>query len=219
MVLTDSLPHLATPYKARDADRMRLTINPAKTFKTLADRAAMETNPILRRNVETLLQHQRCELGSRNVNLEGVMSTLSPKPTYHIYCASHKNGDPIADATIDGADAVRALYHYHLQSETFSLVEFDVIHLVVDAFCIAASGIFKMGHRGTELRKIGYDVDDPDAFYLYLAQHAEFYPFDENGLMIGEDIYFPAIGFQGIEKRKITRDPSGIGGFVDVSEA
>ena len=198
---------------------MRLTINPTKTFKTLLDRTAIETNPILRRNMETLLKHQRCELESRDFDLEGVMSTLITVPCYHMYCASQANGDPVADATIEGADAVRAMYDYHFQSETFSLVEFDITHLVVDVFCIAASGIFKMGHRGTELRKLGYEVDDPNAFYLYFAQHAEFYPFDKNGLMIGEDIYLPAIGFRGIEKRKIMRDPSGIGGFVDISDS
>jgi hypothetical protein len=51
--------------------------------------------------------------------------------------------------------------------------------------------------------KRGIDIDDPGAYYLYQSRSLIIWPFDDEGLLTGEDSYFGADGFVGIETRKI----------------
>jgi hypothetical protein len=46
-------------------------------------------------------------------------------------------------------------------------------------------------------------VDDESAYYLYEARMATLWPFNADGMIVGEDTYTGGNGFEGIADRKL----------------
>lgn len=174
-----------------------MKIDPNNTWTRVEERLATETDPILRRNLETVLAHMRAEA---SLDLDALMDTVSERAHYHFY------GE--AGAEYVGKAAVRQFYVDFAASDATRL-EFDVDRLVVDKHCVVTEGIMRMAYPGKTLREMGIDVDDADAYYLYEARMNILWPFDENGKAIGEDSYTSGDGFAGIESRKLS--PADIG--------
>jgi hypothetical protein len=167
------------------------------TWAAVEDRLASETDPILRRNLEVVLAHMKAEAAG---DLDGLMVTLSENPSYHAYGAPPE-GSP------QGRAGVRKFYEDFIASGATKL-QFDIDRLVVDKHCVLTEGVMRMAWPGATLAARGIPIDDPDAYYLFEARMATLWPFDENGLAIGEDTYTGGNGFEGIEHRKL--DPADI---------
>ena len=164
-----------------------------RTWAKVEERLATETDPILRRNLETVLDHMQAEARG---DIDGLLVTLADDVAYHAYGTDEPALNPV------GKGAVRTFYESFVASGATRL-EFDVDRLVVDRDCVVTEGVMRMAYPGRTLALRGIVVDDPDAFYLYEARMATFWPIDERGLARGEDTYTGGDGFAGIADRKI----------------
>ena len=167
-------------------------IDPRITWSATEERLRHETDPVLRRNLELLLQHQQAEAA---LDLDGLMATVSDHARYCNF-----GGD--ADYELIGKAAVRDFYEQFAASGAHRLHQ-DVDRLVVDEHCILTEGVIRIAYPGRTLLAKGITVDDPDAYYLYESRMAIIWPIGDDGLFIGEDSYTDRNGFDGIANRKI----------------
>jgi len=172
-------------------------IDPNKTWAVVEERLAVEADPVLRRNLETVLAHMKAEAVG---DLDGLLATLADEVEYHAYGAD-------AAASPRGKAGVRKFYEDFIASGATRL-ELDIDRLVVDRHCILTEGVMRMAYPGTTLIARGIAVDDPDAAYLYEARMATLWPLDDDGMVLGEDTYTGGDGFAGIAERKLS--PSDI---------
>jgi hypothetical protein len=166
------------------------------TWRKVEDRLATETDPVLRRNLELLLQHMKAEA---TLDMERLMATVSENALY-------QNFTP-GGTDLVGKAAVRQFYENFAASGAHKL-HLDIDRLVVDRECILTEGVMRMAYPGRTLQATGIDVDDPDAYYLFETRMAIIWPIGDDGLFIGEDSYVGSDGFAGIAERKI--DPAEI---------
>lgn len=164
-----------------------------RTWAKVEERLATETDPVLRRNLETILAHMKSEAEG---DIDGLLATLSDDVAYHAYGTD----DPLLNPV--GRDGVRGFYEAFIASGATRL-EFEIDRLVVDRDCVVTEGVMRMAYPGRTLALRGIEVDDPDAYYLYEARMATFWPMDEHGLARGEDTYTGGDGFAGIAERKL----------------
>jgi hypothetical protein len=169
-------------------------IDQHRTWKKVEERLAVESDPVLRRNLSTLLQHMQAEAA---LDMEKLMATVSEHARYQNFAQG--GAGPI------GKDAVRRFYEDFATTGAEKL-EHDLDRLVVDRHCILTEGVMRMAWPGRTLRDMGIEVDDPDADYLYEARMAILWPIDDDGQFIGEDSYVGGNGFEGIANRKIDPD-------------
>jgi hypothetical protein len=170
-------------------------IDQTRTWTKVEARLAEETDPVLRRNLELLLQHMKAEA---TLDMDSLMATVSPNASYTIF----RSGQ-----VTEGKAAVRRFYEDFAASGAYKLC-LDIDRLVVDRDCILTEGVMRMAYPGSTLHAMGYAVDDADAYYLYETRMAIVWPIGEDGLFLGEDSYSGLDGFAGIAERKL--DPSQI---------
>jgi hypothetical protein len=171
-------------------------IDPRVTYRKVEERLETETDPVLRRNLETLLAHMKAEMAG---DVDRLLATLSENPQYHAYGSDDPASSPV------GRDGVRAFYDRFIASGAGQL-QLDIDRLVVDKECILTEGLMRIAYPGRTLGAMDIDVDDPDAYYMYEARMATLWPFDEHGLAKGEDTYTGGDGFAGIADRKLAPD-------------
>ncbi len=172
---------------------MSPVIDQSVTWRKVEERLAAETDPILRRNLQTVLDHMKAESAG---DLDGLLATLADDVHYHAYGAP----DPLSSP--QGKDGVRAFYERFIGSGAGRL-QLDVDRLVVDRDCVLTEGVMRMAYPGRTLAAMGIAVDDPDAHYLYEARMATLWPVDADGKVLGEDTYTGSDGFAGIADRKL----------------
>jgi hypothetical protein len=172
-------------------------IDQAVTWKATVDRLATETDPVLRRNLQLLLQHQKAEAA---LDMERLMATVSENARY-------ENFTPAGMPPLVGKAAVQKFYEDFAASGAHKL-QLEVDRLIVDKHCILTEGVMRMAYPGRTLLARGIEVDDPDAYYLYEARMAVIWPIGDDGLFVGEDSYVGGDGFAGIADRKL--DPADI---------
>jgi SnoaL-like domain len=170
-------------------------IDQNRTWIKVEERLRAEQDPVLRRNLEMLLQHMKAEA---SLDMEALMATVSENAHYHSY-----SGRGLPDHK--GKAAVRRFYEDFIASGAYKLQQ-DLERLVVDRDCILTEGVMRMAYPGSTLAAMGIEVDDPEAYYLYEARMAIVWPIDEDGLFIGEDSYVEGDGMEGIAGRKINPD-------------
>jgi hypothetical protein len=171
-------------------------IDQSVTWRKVEERLAVETDPVLRRNLELLLQHMQAEAAQ---DMERLMATVSERARYEFFGA--------AQAPLLGKQAVHGFYTAFAASGAHKL-QLDVDRLIVDRQAILTEGVMRMAYPGRTLQAMGIDVDDPESDYLYETRMAVIWPIDEDGLFIGEDTYTGVDGFAGIADRKI--DPADV---------
>ena len=184
---------------------MALVIDPNRTWAKVEERLATETDPVLRRNLETVLEHMKAEAVG---DIDGLLETLSDDVAYHAYGTDEALMNPT------DKDGVRAFYEAFIASGATRL-QLEIDRLVVDRDCVLTEGVMRMAYPGTTLAARGIAVDDPDAYYLYEARMATLWPMDETGKARGEDTYTGSDGFAGIENRKLR--PEDIGALSAVA--
>lgn len=171
-------------------------IDQHRTWKKVEERLAVETDPILRRNLETLLQHMKAEAA---LDMERLMATVSENAKYQNFAQGGTG--PVGKAEVQR-------FYEDFAAGGAEKLQHDLDRLVVDKHCILTEGVMRMAWPGTTLVAMGIEVDDPDADYLYETRMAILWPLDEHGLFIGEDSYVGGNGFEGIANRKV--DPADI---------
>jgi hypothetical protein len=164
------------------------------TWAKVEERLATETDPVLRRNLEMLLQHQ---LAEASLDMEKLMATVSEHAHYHMHSIPNGVGDVV------GKSAVQKFYEDFAASGAEKL-QLETEWLVVDHHCIVTEGLMRMAYPGSTLAARGFPIDDSSAFYLYEARMCVLWPIGPDGLFTGEDTYTASDGFAGIEHRKLS---------------
>ena len=167
-------------------------IDQNRTWKKVEERLAVETDPVLRRNLELLLQHMKAEA---TLDMDKLMATVSEKARYESF------GD--RPKVIEGKAAVRKFYEDFAASGAYKL-HLDLDRLIVDKHCILTEGLMRMAYPGRTLKAMGIDVDDLSADYLFETNMSIIWPIGDDGLFIGEDSYTGRDGFAGIAERKLS---------------
>ena len=175
-----------------------MVIDKKVTWAKVEESLKTESDPVLRRNLELLLQHQQAEA---SLDMEKLMATVSEHAHYHMYSIPHGAGDLI------GKSAVQEFYENFAASGAEKL-QLDTEWLVVDRHCIVTEGTMRMAYPGATLAARGVPVDDVEAYYLYEARMCVLWPIGDDGLFTGEDTYTSTDGFLNIENRKLS--PSDI---------
>lgn len=170
-------------------------IDQNRSWTAVEDRLAVETDAVLRRNLEQLLLHMKAEAAG---DLDALMSTVAEDANYTAFGAPPANSPR-------GKAAVRKFYEDFIASGATRL-QFAIDRLVVDRHCILTEGLMRIAYPGKRLAEYGIAVDEADAFYLFETHMAVLWPIDENGLFTGEDSYTGANGFDGIASRKLSLD-------------
>jgi hypothetical protein len=176
-----------------------MKINPANTWRLVEERLRIETDPILRRNLQTILAHMKAEA---SLDLDALMATVAENAHYHAYNTREPRMNP------KGKAAVRQFYVDFAASGAHRL-ELDIDRLIVDKHAVLTEGVMRIAYPGQTLNAMGHRVDDPDAYYLYEARMAVLWPLDHAGLVLGEDSYVGSDGFAGIEQRKLRPEEIG----------
>jgi hypothetical protein len=184
--------------------------------RTLRERLRTETNPLLRRNIATVIRHIEGEIANQ---VDLTMSTMVPEPAIRSFFSSligRYDPKPASQSSrskkhesymaVEGGAAVRAMYDMVCDMRLV-WTHFDVDRLVVDTHCIVQEGLFHVPTIGAGLKALGRTVEDEKALYLGIGHFVVIFPFDVNsGLLLGEDIYVDPTTFDGAETRKIDPD-------------
>ena len=140
------------------------------------------TNPRHRFLLQAFYRHRFLEIAGRYEEIFAP-EMMCDRPVYHFNYAK-------MNATVVGND-VKGLYAHWAQTNqgTFYAVTEQVA--VADNY-VASVGTLYQQRIGAELRAAGYEVDDPAAYYLYLAVDAQqIWPYDDQGRLVGEDVWEP----------------------------
>ena len=174
-----------------------MKLDPNKTWQLVEERLEKESDPILRQNLELVLEHMKREA---EADIEGVVATLVEQPRY----VMHDMPDNAIMNPKGSKDAVRAFYDATIVQTGAYKLELDCERVIVDKDAVVTEGIMRMAYPGKTLQAMGIDVDDPEAFYLYQTRMGIVWPVDRAaGKLIGEESYSGADGFAGIADRKI----------------
>ncbi len=162
-----------------------LKINPWNSWLTLE--AAWRGQPTERRAtlIKAVRDHMEHEIRG---NLEPLMATLTAEPIYHFW-----GGGP-GNMVIEGHDAVRAFYS-NMMVAGGNQFEVLVENVIVGDDHVVTEGQVKQVRRGAEVRALGIPhIDDApiedEELILTTAQLVTIWPGDQDGKLVGEDIYF-----------------------------
>lgn len=174
-----------------------MKLNPNNTWKLVEKRLSEETDPVLRKNLELVLEHMKREA---QADIEGVVATLVEKPRY----VMHDVPDVPAMNPNGSKDAVRAFYDMTIVQTGAFRLELDCERVIVDKDAVVTEGTMRMAYPGATLRAMGIEIDDPEAYYLYETRMGVVWPVDrKEGKLVGEESYTGTDGFAGIADRKL----------------
>jgi hypothetical protein len=180
-------------------------IDRTKMFRLLEERIAKTTNPRHLLMLNRVLQHARGEAG---LDLDLVMSTLSPDPRYVAW------GAP-ADMSPVGRQAVRTFYEQTIVQGGQFFLELDMDRIVVDDDTIVTEGNFRSLYYGADAAQRGFPVDDPEGFYLLSLRMLIVWPFDAEGFIIGEETYSAVTTPDFLKKVETSEVPQELRDFID----
>jgi hypothetical protein len=175
-------------------------LNPNNTWKLVEERLATEGDPVVRRNLQLVLDHMQAEARG---DIEGVVATLCEEPRY----IAHDVPDVEPMNPAGSKDAVRAFYDMTIIQTGAHRLELDCDRVIADRDAVMTEGVMRMAYPGRTLAAMGIEVDDPDAYYLYQTRMSVVWPVDhESARLVGEETYTGTDGFEGIADRKLQLD-------------
>lgn len=152
-----------------------------QSWRVLSERAAAESDPRRRANIEVVARHVREEVRG---DVPALMSTLVAGPHYQVWGASESVGPK-------GYEEVKAFYEATIAIGKNRL-EFEVDRVVVDDYCVVTEGVFRHAYSGELLLSRGFAEPgdtDPRGWYLVEYHSLVVWPIDDDGLIEGEQMY------------------------------
>ncbi len=177
-----------------------MKLDPNKTWRLVEERLKSETDEVVRRNLQLVLDHMQAEA---RADIEGVVETLSESPRY----LAHDVPDLEPMNPKGSKDAIRAFYDLTIVQTGAHRLELDCDRVIADRDAVMTEGVMRMAYPGATLQAMGIEVDDPEAYYLYETRMSVVWPVDHaQGKLVGEETYTGTDGFAGIAERKLTLD-------------
>ena len=173
-------------------------LNPNLTWQRVQQRFQAESDPIRKRNLGLVLAHMKAEA---QMDIEGVVATLTEKPRYRTYSTPEDN--TVMNPT-GSKDAVRAFYDATIVQTGAHRLEFDCDRVIADDGGVFTEGVMRMAYPATTLAAMGIEVDDPNGYYVHQSRMGIVWPVDaREERLTGEEVYSVGDGFEGIADRKI----------------
>jgi SnoaL-like domain len=164
-----------------------MKIDPNRTFRVVEDALARETNPLHRAHLENILEHFKGEAAE---DIPRILKTLSPDAEY-IFVGPSFAPPGAAKMVLHNHAEIRAFYEGML-ANTMREMQYDVEEMIVDDNLIYQRGTNRIAVTGSSLVAQGFDVlDDPGAYYMQDVHAIVIFPFDKDGLCLGEQVYQP----------------------------
>ena len=140
-----------------------------------------------------------------NGEMERTLTTLSPNANYHFWGNNVMN--------INGVDGVRAFYTDLIASGA-NQFEVDIEKIVVDDDNVVTEGKVKQIYTAKELAAMGIseingEALTDDGLYLTNTQIITVWPVDDDGLLLGEDVYLASDPFANCQKVTAADLPEG----------
>jgi len=167
---------------------------PEKTWLAVEARMESETNPRVRANLEQVRDHMRAEIQGDHAAL---MATLTDEPRYHMW------GTPVESGP-KGWENVSVFYEGMIASGG-NRFHFEVDRIVADEHAVVTEGRMRSLMPGAALKASGveavggYPVDEGER-YVAEWQILTVWPIDDDGKIIGEDIYFGSNPMQNLAR-------------------
>lgn len=155
-------------------------IDPNRNVLPLDERLEAEKDPVLRRQLEEVRFHIAIEAA---LDIEGALARLSPSAVYELY----DNANP--PSRIEGVDAIRTNFYDGIFAMMDPSLEWYTTRLMLDCGNVITEGEQKCAIRGSFLAQQGFDAD-PERFYLSEQHHMVVWPFDDEGRLVGETVFF-----------------------------
>lgn len=152
-----------------------------RSRRLLTERAAAETDPRRRANLEVVARHVREEVRG---DIPALMATMVPQPRYEIRGASSSPGPK-------GYQEVKAFYEASIATGKNRL-EFDISRVVADDDAVVTEGVFRHAYSGETLLERGFAEAgrvEPNGWYLVEYQALILWPISPDGLIEGEQVY------------------------------
>lgn len=148
-------------------------------WQPLLDAIAATTDDRVRHALQHVADHVVAEVAG---DIDSVLATLVPEPSYRIWGASDSTG-PV------GSTQVRAFYD-NLVGTGKNRLDYELTRVVADASAVVTEGRFHHVFDGASLLgRINADVR-PEGWYHVAYQALVVWPIDSaSGLLAGEDIY------------------------------
>lgn len=163
------------------------------------------TNPRHRFLLQTFYRHRFLEIAGRYEEIFAP-EMMCERPVYHFDYAK-------MNVTVAGND-VKGLYaHWGQTNQTIFYAGTEQV-AVADNYVASVGDIYQQ-RVGAELATAGFQVDDPNAYYLYYARGVQqIWPYDDQGRLVGEDVWEP----KAKEATIIKLDPADVVTTVRAAE-
>jgi hypothetical protein len=155
-----------------------MIVDQGLSARRLEERLEQTTNSRHRRMLETVIEHLRAEV---DASVDALLATLVPEPDYHLWQDGSDYGPKGTDQVVG--------YYQELVNAKRQVLEFDITRIVVDDDTIVTEGWIRAINLGSVARARRFEVGDDNASYLVAQRVVIFWPFNEEGLMLGEDGY------------------------------
>ena len=156
-----------------------MKIVPEQSFAKVDEAIAAARSPRQRAMLENYREHMAAEIAG---DVERIMATQVAEPRYHIY------GQGVGDTGPKGQAEVRQFYG-HIFENRYNKLRYDIDRIFCSEENLFHEGTLNIVFPGQVLKQMGMPVDDPEAWYLYSYRTCAIFPYDENGLAKGEDVY------------------------------
>jgi hypothetical protein len=163
---------------------LRSQFDPERSWQTLEERIAVETDSRCCQLLEQVRDHMRTEIRGE---FDALMATLVDDPQYHLWGMGPDIGPK-------GRGAVATFYR-DMIANGGNHFEFDIRRIVVDHDAVVTEGIIRVLMPGAAViasgvtQVAGLPVAS-DARYISENQILTVWPAAEDGRIKGEDIYF-----------------------------
>lgn len=169
--------------------------DPDRSWEALERRMETETDPRRRALLAQVRDHMRTEIKGQ---LEPLMATLTDEPRYHFHGLGFDMGPK-------GREAVHDFYRDMIEGGGNRFM-FDIQRIVVDDHAVVTEGFMRTSTRGADLLASGVtEVEgspvESDADYIAESLILTVWPADDEGRLIGEDIWFGSPPNSNLRKR------------------
>lgn len=173
-----------------------MKLDPLSCRKASTELLEKTENPRHRAILENYLLHASCEVAGYWPYIFDVEMTV-PEPIYHF------RGGPYA-STLTGREAVMGFYEQNAVAGS-NVMFSEHERLAVADWGISGDMLLHQLVPGSMLAGMGENVDDQDATYVISVQAMQLWPYNEDGLLEGENVYIDW------DNRTVTKlDPSDV---------
>lgn len=155
-----------------------LDFDQSLSWQALEARLAITENPRHRQLLQLVIDHAKAEAVG---DVDGLMASLVADPAYHFWSNAGDYGPK-------GYDGVRQYYEAFWRSGG-AVFTYPMERIVVDDSTICHEGVLTTLAPWEVAKERGYSIPEEDGHYLLRMRVVVFWPFDDEGLALGEDSY------------------------------